>query len=225
MNETVADGIGDYKLKRSGEPTGFMKRFKETPPVIFGTDPNEFERRWIAYTETYLYTIRDYIRHVFGVDEEKANLYAIDFVTALFRNGKVIQAPGFGYYRFMLGRSVRRFVARRRKDEAGLAEKFRMYLYDVREAVTRHSGIDRRRMSRCLESGLVEHCICGKGKVRGLTPEQVRCWKLRRIDNLPRNVVAEMCGLTTRVVNYNCDKVGAFVRERGREILKALDII
>ena len=34
-----------------------------------------------------------------------------------------------------------------------------------------------------------------------------------------------MCGLTTRVVNYNCDKVGAFVRERGREILKALDII
>ena len=41
------------------------------------------------------------------------------------RNGKVIQAPGFGYYRFMLGRSVRRFVARRRKDEAGLAEKQR----------------------------------------------------------------------------------------------------
>ena len=38
-----------------------MKRFKETPLVIFGTDPNEFERRWIAYTETYLYTIRDYI--------------------------------------------------------------------------------------------------------------------------------------------------------------------
>ena len=34
MNETVADGIGDYKLKRSGEPTGFMKRFKETPLVI-----------------------------------------------------------------------------------------------------------------------------------------------------------------------------------------------
>ena len=92
MNETEADGSGDYKLKRSGEPTGFMKRFKETPPVIFGTDPNEFERRWIAYTETYLYTIRDYILHVFGVDEETANLYAIDFVTALFRNGKVIQA-------------------------------------------------------------------------------------------------------------------------------------
>ena len=42
---------------------------------------------------------------------------------------------------------------------------------------------------------------------------------------MPRNVVAEMCGLTTRVVNYNCDKVGSFVRERGREILKALDII
>lgn len=42
---------------------------------------------------------------------------------------------------------------------------------------------------------------------------------------MPRNVVAEMCGLTTRVVNYNCDKVSAFVRERGREILKALDII
>lgn len=108
MNETEANGVGNYKLKRSGEPTGFMKRFRETPPVIFGTDPNEFERRWIAYTETYLYTIR--------------------------------------------------------------------------EAVTRHSGIDRQRMSRCLESGLVEHCICGKGKVRGLTAEQVRCWKLRRIE-------------------------------------------
>ena len=72
MNETVADGIGDYKLKRSGEPTGFMKRFKETPSVIFGTDPNEFERRWIAYTETYLYTLRDYIRHIFGIDEPTA---------------------------------------------------------------------------------------------------------------------------------------------------------
>ena len=34
MNETVADGVRDYKLKRSGEPTGFMKRFKETPLVI-----------------------------------------------------------------------------------------------------------------------------------------------------------------------------------------------
>ena len=71
MNETEANGVGDYKLKRSGEPTGFMKRFKETPPVIFGTDPNEFERRWIAHTETYLYTIRDYIRHVFGDEAAK----------------------------------------------------------------------------------------------------------------------------------------------------------
>ena len=34
MNETEANGVGNYKLKRSGEPTGFMKRFKETPPVI-----------------------------------------------------------------------------------------------------------------------------------------------------------------------------------------------
>ena len=34
MNETEANGVGDYKLKRSGEPTGFMKRFKETPLVI-----------------------------------------------------------------------------------------------------------------------------------------------------------------------------------------------
>ena len=48
MNETEADGVGDYKLKRRGEPTGFMKRFKETPLVIFGTDPNEFKRHKTA---------------------------------------------------------------------------------------------------------------------------------------------------------------------------------
>lgn len=34
MNEAEANGVGDYKLKRSGEPTGFMKRFKESPLVI-----------------------------------------------------------------------------------------------------------------------------------------------------------------------------------------------
>ena len=34
MNVSEANEVGDYKLKRSGEPTGFMKRFRETPLVI-----------------------------------------------------------------------------------------------------------------------------------------------------------------------------------------------
>ena len=45
MNETEADGIGNYKLKRRGEPTGFMKRFKETPLVIVASRVRARARR------------------------------------------------------------------------------------------------------------------------------------------------------------------------------------
>ena len=45
MNETEANGVGDYKLKRRGEPTGFMKRFKETPLVIVASRVRARARR------------------------------------------------------------------------------------------------------------------------------------------------------------------------------------
>ena len=45
MNKTEANGVGDNKLKRSGEPTGFMKRFKGTPLVIVASRVRARARR------------------------------------------------------------------------------------------------------------------------------------------------------------------------------------
>lgn len=40
MSETVEmSELGDYKRRRGGDVDGFLKRFRETPEMIFGTEP------------------------------------------------------------------------------------------------------------------------------------------------------------------------------------------
>jgi len=228
MTEEELAEIGEYKNRRGHEPTGFMKRFKETPLMIFGKDPTELAKRWIVYTETYVPVLREYVLYKFrylNIDEQEAENHVIDFVTRLFSKGKIVNAPTFGYYRFMLAKSIRNFVVNRRKSEMTTAQRIRTALDDMRAAVTRYSGIDLYRIRKGLRTGLVEDILYGRGEIHEFTREQIRSWKLHCIDHLPYRLVAQMCGVTQRVAKYNAKQVGKYVRRHGWELLVELEAI
>lgn len=225
MNETdQMSELGDYKTRRGGDVDGFLKRFRETPEMIFGTEPTELAKRWITYLETYLPVLCDYVRHVFKVDEATAHNYVIDFITLLFRNGRIIRAPTWGYYRKILTKSIRRYVLRERVKEAAKDRRHQAYLADVRhfveERVTR--CIDLRNLRRGLEQGLVDDCLYGRGEIPLFTRRQIRCWKLRYLDGLPRDLVAEICACGIRDVNRTVSAINTYLHEHAREVLAAL---
>ena len=222
MNET--DHVGDYKARRGGDVDGFLKRFRETPEMIFGTEPTELAKRWIVYLETYLLVLCDYVQYVFKVDEHDAHNYVIDFITLLFKDGRIIRAPTWGYYRKILTKSIRRHVLRELAKESNKVRQHRAYLANacdfVEERVTHY--IDLRNLRKGLEQGLVEDCLYGRGEIHRFTRKQILCWKLRYLDRLPRNLVSDICGCGVRDVNRTVASVNTYLHEHAQEVLAAL---
>lgn len=218
------DSVAGYKQRRGGDVEGFLKRFRETPEMIFGKDPTELAKRWIVYLETYLLVLCDYVQTVFRLDEHTAHDYVIDFIALLFRDGRIIKAPTWGYYRKILTKSIRRYVLRRLAREAEDGRRQRVYLLSLRDFVEERIayGIDLKNLRRGLEQGLVEDCLFGRGEIRRFSRQQILAWKLRYLDRLPRNVVAEFCRIGVRDVNRTVNEINAYLHDHAREILAAL---
>ena len=225
MNETdQMSELGDYKRRRGGDVDGFLKRFRETPEMIFGTEPTELAKRGITYLETYLPVLCDYVQAVFKLDEATAHNHVIDFIAQLFRDGRIIRAPTWGYYRKILLKSIRRHVLRQLANEAVRDRRHRAYLGTLRDFIEERvtACIDLRNLRRGLEQGLVDDCLYGRGEIPLFTRRQIRCWKLRYLDGLPRDLVAEICACGIRDVNRTVSAINTYLHEHAREVLAAL---
>lgn len=177
-------------------PNGFMKRFRDTPKMIFGTEPEGAVLRQITYIETYLERLAEYLMYKLKVDRDLAEDLTLKFMSKLFAS-PAIRENAWGKYRYFVCTCLLRFA--RKELKARLASEQRMLGFGKRlamlsqelceSALDKLFDIERRQIYRAIEEGVIGDFLSRGIVADELTELDVTIWNLTLHRRMNRRAV------------------------------------
>ena len=218
-------GWGNNRMA-DDDPRGFYARFRTTPKMIFGTEPDRKIERQRKFIETYLTLLAEYLMRRLYLERDEAEDLVLDFMGRLFAS-PAIRENAWGKYRYYIAKAVFRFASRRliqkaRQDRRRLTARQWLaisYAELSDRVIERVFSLELVQIRRGLAAGLFDDYLNHAVEEGEIASRDVGIWVLSAHQHMDRReIAASRRDVTKDGVKRALQRVDLYLRKHAKEL-------